>query len=168
MLEAPMPTILVVDDDDDTRCNIADLFGDVGYHVDAAEGAAKALQHARQKPYDVGVLDLRMPGMDGLTLCRRLKQMRPGIVTLIVTGHPGDGLDEEARDAGARHVLRKPVDFGALLALVERSLAPPIEDCRWLEVATGLRPGANGLTNLEPMASNCIGLPASRSLEPSG
>lgn len=119
-----MPAILVVDDDSDTCRNLADLFGDLGYHVDAAEGGDRALEQARRQPYDVGLLDLRMPGMDGLTLCRRLKHLRPGMVNLIVTGYPGDGLDEEAHEAGARQVLHKPVDFARLLALVEQALAP--------------------------------------------
>lgn len=119
-----MPTILVVDDDADTCRNMADLFGERGYRVDAAEGGKIALEQAQQQSYDVGLLDLRMPGMDGLTLCRRLKTMRPEMVNLIVTGYPGDGLDEEARAAGACQVLHKPVDFAKLLALVEQAVAP--------------------------------------------
>ena len=89
-----------------------------------AEGGDSALEQAQCQPYDVGLLDLRMPGMDGLTLCRRLKHLRPGMVNVIVTGYPGDGLDEEAHEAGARQVLHKPVDFAKLLALVEKALAP--------------------------------------------
>jgi len=123
-MEAPMPTILVVDDDADTCRNMADLFGDRGYCVDAAEGGDIALEQARRQSYDVGLLDLRMPGMDGLTLCRRLKHLRPGMVNLIVTGYPNDGLDEEAQEAGACQVVHKPVDFPTLLALVEQALAP--------------------------------------------
>lgn len=118
-----MRTILVVDDDTDTCRNMADILGDRGYRVDAAEGGESALEQARRQPYDVGLLDLRMPGMDGLTLCQRLKQLRPGMVNLIVTGHPGDGLDEEAQAAGAIQVLHKPVDFATLLALVEQAVA---------------------------------------------
>lgn len=119
-----MPMILVVDDDADTCRNMTDLFGDRGYHVDAAEGGNSALEQARRQPYDVGLLDLRMPGMDGLTLCRRLKTMRPKMVNLIVTGYPGDGLNEEAQAAGAIQVLHKPVDIGKLLAFVEEVVAP--------------------------------------------
>lgn len=118
-----MATILVVDDDADTCRNMADLFGDRGYHVDSAEGGDVALEQARRQPYDVGLLDLRMPGMDGLTLCRQLKGLRPGMVNLIVTGFPGDGLDKEAHAAGARQVLHKPVDVARLLDLVEQALA---------------------------------------------
>ena len=120
-----MPTILVVDDDRDTCRNMADLFGDLGYAIDTAEAGDVALEKARQRPYDLGLLDLRMPGMDGLTLCRHLKQLRPGMVTMLITGYAAGGLNEEARRAGARHVLPKPVDFPRLLALVEEALVQP-------------------------------------------
>ena len=109
-----MPTILVVDDDADTCRNMADLFGDLGYAIETAEGAHTALDKARQQPYDLGLLDLRMPGMDGLTLCRHLKRLQPPMVTMIVTAYGGSDLDKEARAAGAWHVLLKPVDFPAV------------------------------------------------------
>jgi len=117
--------ILVVDDDADTCRNMADLFGDLGYAIDTAEGGDIALEKARQQPYDLGLLDLRMPGMDGLTLCRHLKRLRPVMVTMIVTAYVASGLNEEARTAGAIHVLPKPIEFPRLLALVVEALAQP-------------------------------------------
>jgi two-component system response regulator HydG len=120
-----MPAILVVDDDADTCRNMADLFGDLGYAIDTAEAGDAALEKARQRPYDLGLLDLRMPGMDGLTLCRHLKLLRPGMVNLIVTGYPGDGLNEEAHAAGVSKVLHKPIEFPMLLAQVAEALALP-------------------------------------------
>ncbi len=118
-----MPSILVVDDDVDTCRNMADLFSDLGYEVDAAEGGLPALEKAQQQRFDLGLLDLRMPDMDGLTLCRRLKQLHPDMVTMIITAHAGSGGNEEARAAGARHLLTKPVDFPKLLDLVCEALA---------------------------------------------
>jgi CheY-like chemotaxis protein len=120
-----MATILVVDDDADTRNNMTDLFGDLGYMIDAAEGGEMALEKAQDRLYDLGLLDLRMPGMDGLTLCRRLRQLQPHLVALIVTAYAGRGLEEEAHAAGARSILSKPVEFPRLLALVEESLTQP-------------------------------------------
>ena len=118
-----MVAILVVDDDVDTCRNMEDLFGDCGYHVDSAASGDMALEKARQQRYDLGLLDLRMPGMDGLTLCRRLKQLRPSMVALIVTGHSREGLDKAAVAAGARHVVSKPVDMAKLFTLVEQTIA---------------------------------------------
>jgi CheY-like chemotaxis protein len=123
--EPPMPTILVVDDDADTRSNMADLFGDLGYAIETADGGHSALAKARQQAYDLGLLDLRMPGMDGLTLCRHLKRLQPPIVTMIVTAYGDSDLHREAHAAGARHVVLKPVDFPRLLSLVEKALIGP-------------------------------------------
>ncbi|MGO9468252.1 MAG: response regulator [Isosphaeraceae bacterium] len=120
-----MPTILVVDDDADTCRNMADLFGDWGYAIETAESGVTALVKARRQPYAVALLDLRMPGMDGLTLCRHLKQMQPLIVTMLVTAYRRSNLDEEAQAVGVRHVLSKPVDVPQLFALVEKALVGP-------------------------------------------
>jgi CheY-like chemotaxis protein len=103
---------------------MADLFGDSGYAIDTAEGEDIAVEKARKQQYDLGLLDLRMPGMDGLALCRHLKQMQPLMVTMIVTAY-GAGLGDEARLVGARHVVPKPVDFPRLLVLVHEVLAWP-------------------------------------------
>ena len=117
-----MPTILLVDDDADTCRNMADLFGDRGYATQTAENGDTALVKARQQPYDLALLDQRMPGMDGVTLCRHLKSMHPAMPAMIITAFSDSGLDERARAAGARHVLLKPVDFARLLGLVEAVL----------------------------------------------
>ncbi len=117
-----MANILVVDDDADTCRNMADLFGDRGHRVDAVESGDTALDFANRRPYDIGLLDLRMPGMDGLTLCRRLCELRPTMVKMIITGNPAEGLDDEAHAAGARRVVSKPLDVARLLALVEQAL----------------------------------------------
>jgi CheY-like chemotaxis protein len=120
-----MPTILFVDDDADTCRNMADLFGDLGYKIETADDGHSALDKARHEQYDLGLLDLRMPGMNGLTLCRHLKQLQPPMVTMIVTAYGDSNLEREARAAGARYVLLKPVDFPRLLGLVEDVLVDP-------------------------------------------
>jgi CheY-like chemotaxis protein len=72
-----MATTLVVDDDRDTCRNRAELFDDLGYVIDTAEGGDTALEKARQQAYDSGLLDPRRPSTHGLTLCRRLKRLHP-------------------------------------------------------------------------------------------
>lgn len=119
------PLILVVDDDTDTRANMADIFMDCGYEVETAPSGALALEKAQQHTYAVGLLDMRMPGMDGLTLCRHLKQLQPHMVALIVTAYARTGLDAEAAGAGVWRIFPKPIDFPKLLALVEKARSLP-------------------------------------------
>ena len=86
--------------------------------------APAALELVRQRPYDVALLDLRMPGMDGLTLYREIKKLRAGTVAILVTAYASGATSEEALAAGAWQVLPKPVDLPRLLDLVDRAQRP--------------------------------------------
>lgn len=120
------PSVLVVDDEEDTCRNLADILGDLGYHVDTAADGESALSLARQRRYDVAVLDLMMPGMDGAAQYRELKRVRAGTVAVLVTAHPGSARVEAALAAGVRHVLPKPLEFPRLLGLVEEAVGQPL------------------------------------------
>jgi DNA-binding NtrC family response regulator len=119
--------ILIVDDEADTCANLSDIFSDFGYHVDTAHDGRSALQLVATQPfYDIVLLDLRMPGMDGLELYRRIKQTSAGTVALIVTAYASSDTAKSAIAAGARCVLSKPVDIGKLFDLVQSSLETPL------------------------------------------
>ena len=119
------PRILVVDDDVDICRNLSDILSDLGYQVDSALDGPSALELVRQRPYDVALLDYKMPGMDGLTLYREIKKQRAGTVSLLVTAYATPATAEEALTAGAWKVLAKPVDFGRLLKLVDEAIGQP-------------------------------------------
>lgn len=120
------PSILVVDDEVDTCHNLSDILTDLGYQVDMAHDGARALELVRQKAYDVALLDLKMPGMDGLTLYRHLRQLRAETVAIIVTAYVTDQTAQEALSAGAWQVVAKPVDFSRLLGLVGEAVGQPL------------------------------------------
>lgn len=120
------PRILIVDDEADTCANLSDIFSDFGYHVDTAPDGQTALELIDKRPfYDVALLDLRMPGMDGLELYRRIKQKSAGTVAVVVTAYATSDTAKSAIAAGATRVLSKPVDIAALLDLVQASLRNP-------------------------------------------
>lgn len=120
------PTILVVDDELDTCRNLSDILSELGYRVDIAQDGFTALAMVREKSYDVALLDLKMPGMDGLTLYREIKKLSAGTVGIVVTAYAGPNTTSEAMEAGAWHVLSKPVDFKGLLGLVHEALGQPL------------------------------------------
>lgn len=120
------PAILVVDDDVDTCRNLSDILTDLGYRVDTAHAGLDALELMRQKHYDVALLDLKMPGMDGLTLYREIKKLRAGTVAIIVTAYATSETAAEALAAGAWQLLPKPIDFPKLLGLVDQALGQPL------------------------------------------
>ncbi|HEY7159293.1 MAG TPA: response regulator [Gemmataceae bacterium] len=119
-------SILVVDDEVDTCHNLSDILTDLGYQVDTALDGFAALELVRKKCYDIALLDLKMPGMDGLTLYRQLRQLRSSTVAIVVTAYANKATAEEALAAGAWQVLAKPVDLGRLLPLVGEALDQPL------------------------------------------
>lgn len=126
MAQTSQPSILVVDDEVDTCQNLADILEDLDYQVEMAHDGQTALEMVRQKAYDVALLDLRMPGMDGLTLYRKIREEQADMVALIVTAYATTETTAEALDAGAWQVLAKPVDLSRLLPLVNDALNQPL------------------------------------------
>jgi len=120
------PSVLVVDDDADICRNLSDILIDLGYRVDTATGGLPALELVRQKPYDVALLDLKMPDMDGLTLYREIKKLQSGTVAIVVSAYATAAITEEALTAGAWQVLPKPVDLDRLLGLVGEAIDQPL------------------------------------------
>jgi CheY-like chemotaxis protein len=119
-------SILVVDDEVDTCRNLSDILTDLGYQVDTALDGFAALELVRKKPYDVAILDLKMPGMDGLTLYRELRKICSSTVGIVVTAYASKSTTEQALAAGAWQVLAKPVDLVHLLPLVDEALGQPL------------------------------------------
>jgi DNA-binding NtrC family response regulator len=127
-MTTPDPTrrVLVVDDDVDTCHNLSDILTDMGYSVEIAHDGPSALGMVRQRPFDVALLDLKLPGMDGLTLYREIKKLRSGTVAIIVTAYATGDTAAQALQAGAWRVLSKPVDVGQLMPLVEEASQQPL------------------------------------------
>ena len=120
------PTILVVDDEKDTCRNLVDIFSDLGYSAAMAFDGETALDLVRKQRFDVALLDLMMPGMDGAALYSEMKKLHPGLVAMIVTAYPGHPRAEVALDAGVCRLLPKPVDFPALMRTIDEALGQPL------------------------------------------
>ncbi len=114
--------VLFVDDEEDfvralaERMEMRDLGGEV-----ALDGQAALAMLEEEEPPDVMVLDLRMPGLDGLEVLRRVKRLYPGVEVVILTGHGSEQDEEEARRLGTFEYLRKPVDIEVLMDAVRRA-----------------------------------------------
>src|SRR5437879_7579505 len=117
--------ILVVDDIEDSRDLYAFYLNHVGYHVTVALDGETAIQLAQQQRFDVIVMDLSMPKMDGVEATRRLKtdERTRQIPIIIVSGHAMQGLAGAARAAGAEGYCMKPCSPETLEREIERVLA---------------------------------------------
>ena len=83
----PKPRILLVDDEERFRTNLQRMLDAQGLTVKAAGSGADALEELAHSPYDVIVLDIRMPGMDGLAALKEIKQLNPEVEVIILSGH---------------------------------------------------------------------------------
>ena len=114
--------ILVVDDEDELADAIARSLRRDGYAVDVAGGGQDALDRLLVNPYDLVLLDLTMPDIDGLEVCRRIRSdpRHAGTTVVAMTGYPSDETVREIIEAGAVECLSKPIDFEALGGLLEK------------------------------------------------
>ena len=110
--------LLLVDDEEDYVKTMAERMEmrDVGSRV--ALSGEEALQMVEEDAPDVMVLDLRMPGINGMEVLERVKREHPHVQIIILTGHGSEKEEEEARRLGAFEYLQKPADTSDLLATV--------------------------------------------------
>lgn len=111
-------SMLVVDDDEDTCLNLADIFSDLGYCVETAFNGPMALEKVRQKSFDLALVDLMLPEMDGLMLYQAVHKLCPETVALLITGEPYHPRAAECLRAGMRCVIPKPLDIPPLASLL--------------------------------------------------
>jgi excisionase family DNA binding protein len=119
------PRVLVVDDEASIRDLLAKTLALAEYEVDTAADASTALSRVRGAEYDLLIADLRMPGMDGLTLIRQVKKVRAELPVIIITGFSSEASAIEAVNLGVAGYLRKPFRVPEVLAAAAKALGAP-------------------------------------------
>jgi signal transduction histidine kinase len=120
--QAKTYSLLVVDDDEGFRNVIKDILAEAGYAVDDAGDGKTAVDAASKTPYDIIVLDVKMPGMDGMEALKLIRQYSPGSDILMLTGVHDISIAVEAVKLGAREFLTKPIETDALLQNIRTTL----------------------------------------------
>jgi two-component system nitrogen regulation response regulator GlnG len=114
--------ILVADDDDGVRWVLEKGLREAGYDVTAVRDSAAALSSAAAEPYDLIFVDVRMPGLDGLSVLSQLRSSRPDVLVIVMTAHGTMETAIQAMQRGAYDYLAKPFDIDEVLLLAERAL----------------------------------------------
>ena len=106
--------ILIVDDEEDFAVALAERLSIRGFQVEATTDGSDALSLIREKDFRVVILDVRMPGINGVTLMSEIKLKRPNVRFILVTGHGSVSDAIRGMEEGAFDYLMKPVDIEEL------------------------------------------------------
>ena len=117
------PSLLVADDDEVARELLGEALGREGYRVAMVASGEECLRRAQAEPFDMALVDLRMPGMGGLGVLRRLATIQPDLPVVILTAFASIDTAIEAVNAGARDYLSKPFRLEEIKLVVRRTLA---------------------------------------------
>ena len=115
-------TILVVDDDKSILRTFTRILEKSGYNIDVAETGKEAIEKAKNHHYDLALVDIRLPDMDGTDLLAKLKKQLQNTVKIMITGFPSLETGVKALDEGADAYLVKPVKPQELLALLDEKM----------------------------------------------
>jgi len=116
------PRVLVVDDEASIRDLLAKTLALAEYDIDVAPDGRSALERMRMYAYDLLIADLKMPGMDGLTLIREAKRFKADLPVLIITGFSTESSAIEAVNLGVAGYLTKPFRVPQVLAAAAKAL----------------------------------------------
>ncbi|MBW1800772.1 MAG: sigma-54-dependent Fis family transcriptional regulator, partial [Deltaproteobacteria bacterium] len=115
-------TVLVVDDDPAHRTMLKTLLSGWGYAIDEEDDGSTAIQMAREKPYDLVLMDIRMIKVSGIEALQEIKTFNPAIPIIIMTAYSSVETAVSALKNGAYDYLTKPLDFDELRLAMERAM----------------------------------------------
>jgi two-component system, NtrC family, response regulator HydG len=116
-------SILIVDDEPSVRDSLSSWFRDDGYEAGTADGAGEALTRLAEKKWDLALVDIRMRGTDGIELQRRMREIDPELIVIIMTGYASVDTAVTALKNGAYDYITKPLDPDDVAHLVTNALS---------------------------------------------
>lgn len=115
------PKIMIVDDDTEYRDTIQELLTGEGMDVIAAKDGFEAIQMASENLIDLILMDIWMPGMDGVEALSKIKEFLPDCTVILMTGYAPEDHIQYAMSKGAKACLRKPLTIQQLLKIVNEA-----------------------------------------------
>ena len=114
-------SILVVDDDDSLRRTLALILKHKGYPIETAADGAEAVARVRECPFDMILMDIRMPVLNGVQALKQIMAIRPQAVVAMMTAYALEDLIQDALAEGAFALLTKPVEIEQVMDLIEQA-----------------------------------------------
>ena len=125
-------TILVIDDQPGIRRLLTEVLQDEGYQVFTAANGYEGIQVAQSINPNVILMDMKMPGMDGITALKELKRQGQGEQVIMMTAYGELDMVNEAREAGMRAYITKPFDIMSLCQMIHDNVSAPFVENRQL------------------------------------
>jgi len=119
--------ILMVDDDEKVISTISNYLVLKGYGVDVAKTGQEAIAKSQSHFFNLAILDIRLPDMEGTQLLTRLRDLEPRMMNIMLTGYPGFENSVESLNKGADAYIVKPVELEGLLKVIEDKLVEQTE-----------------------------------------
>jgi two-component system NtrC family response regulator len=123
--------ILVVDDDENIRKVLTTILEDEGYAVEAVENGKKAIEKSKRGFYNLALIDIRLPDMEGIELLTKMKDTVPKMRKIIITGYPTLQNAIEAVNRGADAYILKPFDMEKVLQTIKEQLEKQEEERKY-------------------------------------
>ena len=117
--------VVVIDDEVNAASALETLLKEDGYEVSRAHDGSSGLQLLEKSDPDVVLTDLRMPGMDGLQLLTRIKEIRPETMVILMTAYGSPDVIEKALKLGAYQVVMKPFEVTDIASVIRHASAEP-------------------------------------------
>ena len=114
-------SVLIVDDEANYRNTLSKILTVKGYETTLAEGGFQALDIMNDREFDVVLMDIKMPAMNGVETYKKMKAIRPETVVIMMTAFSVENLIEDAIKEGAYAVVRKPFDIDMIINMIEKS-----------------------------------------------
>ena len=121
-MKTSIPSILIVEDDTNIRLPLSTILQQKGYKIDTAKTGQEAIQQSKAKFYNLALIDIKLPDMEGTRLLTTMQETLPKMVKIIITGYPCLENAVEALNNRADAYIIKPFKPEKLLALIEEKL----------------------------------------------
>jgi DNA-binding NtrC family response regulator len=127
--------ILVVDDESDVRKTLSSILFKEGYSVETVENGKQAIRASEKSHFDVALIDIKLPDMEGTELLNRLEEEQPHMVKIIITGFPTLENAMKTVNEGADGYILKPFDVQKLLEMIKKHLTKKTAEhvSNWME-----------------------------------
>lgn len=116
-------SIIVIDDEETIRTTVSEILTDEGYVVETAKNGKEAMHKSKKTPFDLALVDIKLPDIEGTELLKKLREMQPKMALIIMTGQPSVENAIKSVNNKADGYILKPFDVPTLLETIKKTLA---------------------------------------------